>query len=128
MAKLILSIEQHYIRKVTWRGSNALQKIKDKFNALELLPRAKESPFKQFFLAHSVQFSSALIHQLLMRKIKSKNPNEIHIHVGGKNLRFGIREFVLITGLNFGEDSREDVPYSTRLVKTYLNNNPSVRP
>ena len=104
-----------------------MQNIKDKFNALELLPRAKESPFKQLFLAYSVQFSGTMIHQLLMRMIKSKSLNEIHIHVSGKNLRFGIGEFALITRLNVGEDPREDVPNSTRLMKTYLNNNASVR-
>ena len=51
----------------------------------------------------------------------------MQIHVGGKNLRFGIGEFALITGLNLGEDPREDVPHSTRLAKTYLNDNASVR-
>ena len=38
-------------------------------------------------------------------------------------MRFGIGEFVLITGLNFGSYPKNEPTHSTRLVSTYLNDN-----
>ena len=73
-----------------------------------------------------MRFSDVIIHQFLLRKIKSGSKNEIHFKIGGRFVKFRIGEFALITGLNFGS-SPEKVPHSTRLVSTYLNDNSIVK-
>ena len=62
-----------------------------------------------------------------MRKIKAGSGNEIQVVVGGGKLKFGIGEYALITGLNYGPYPEENVSKNTRLVHKYLNKNSSVR-
>ena len=104
----------------------ALNTIKDKFEKLKILDRAKACPFKHFFEVPSSQFFSVSIHQLLLRKIKSRN-NELHFVIGGKSVKFGNGEFALITRLNFDPYPDKKVPHSTRLVSTYLNDSSIVK-
>ena len=40
-----------------------------------------------------------------------------------RSVKFGIGEFALIVGLNFSPYPNKEVPYSTRLVSTYLSDN-----
>ena len=49
------------------------------------------------------------------------------IEIGGRYLKFGIDEFVLIIGLTFDQYPNKEVPHSTKLVSTYLNNNAKVK-
>ena len=56
-----------------------------------------------------------------MRKINSSTKNEIQFEIGGKYLRFGLSEFVLIIRLNFSSYPKNKPPYSISLVFTYLN-------
>ena len=99
MSKLIVPVEDHYTGRVIWRGHLALANVESKFQELQLLERARACPFKQFFEAPPIKFSGVLIHQLLLRKIKSGSGNEIHVAVsGGKPLKFGISEYALIIG------------------------------
>ncbi|PON62407.1 Ulp1 protease family, C-terminal catalytic domain containing protein [Parasponia andersonii] len=108
-----------------------MSKIKERFEKYDLLERAKQCPFKQFFLAPPMQASGVLIHQLLLRKVKSQNPTELQFFIGDSNLRFGLGEFALITALNFAKDldivKYKSMSSSMRLRETYLNNAANVR-
>ena len=73
--------------------------IKAKFQALGLSERATNCPFKQFFIAHDLKFSRILIHQLLLRKVKVKERNEMHFLVGEKNCQF--KQFFIAPNLKF---------------------------
>ena len=116
---LIIPVDNHYIGRVTWRGQATMKMIKDKFEELKLLDRAKKFLFKNFFETTSLQFSCIIIHQIFRRIIKPVGKNELQFEVGGKYLKFGIGEFALITGLNFGAYLDKEVPHSTRLVCTW---------
>ena len=61
-----------------------MPKIKAKFHAFGLSEKDANCPFKQFFLTSDVKFSGILIHQLLLRKVKSKESNEMHFLIDGK--------------------------------------------
>lgn len=104
----------------------AMKMIKDKFEKLKFLERAKECPFKQFFEVSSLQFFSIIIHQLLLRKIISMSKNELPFKIYGKYLRFIIGEFALITGWTSIKFPDTDVPHNTRLVSTHLNDNTTI--
>ena len=93
-----------------------MRTLVDRYGELDLLERVKECLFKQFFIPPFVQFSGVLIHQLLLRKIKSPSI-----------LKFDIGEFTLITRLNFGAYLDKEVSHSTCLVSTYFNDSSIVR-
>ena len=57
-----------------------MPKIQEKFHALGLSEKAANYPFKQLFLAPDVKFFGVLIYQLLLRKVKSKEMNEMHFN------------------------------------------------
>ena len=107
MLFLVIDVEvapcccEHYTGRLTWRGQSALNSIRSKFEELQLLERARVCPFKQFFKAPALRFPGIIMHQLLLKKIKSSNRNEIHFTVNGRPVKFGIGEYALITGLNF---------------------------
>ena len=82
MSTLIVAIEEHYPGRVSQRTTTVMPKIKEKFHALGLNERAANCPFKQFFFAPNVKFSRIFIHQLLLRKIKSKESNEMNFLIG----------------------------------------------
>ena len=85
MSKLIISVDDHYTGRVTWRGHLALNNIKSKLQDQQLLERVRACPFKQFFEAPTLRFFRVIIHQLLLRKMKSDSRNEIHFEVGGSD-------------------------------------------
>ena len=70
-------------------------------------------------------FSGVLTHYLLLRKLKSKEMNKMHILVGGKIFRFRLLEFALITRLNFSQFPNpakiSEMSTSRKLVETYMN-------
>ena len=126
MSKLIILVEDHYIGRVTWRGQVAIKVIKDKFEELDLLERAKGCPFKQFFQASPMQFSRVIIHQIFLR-MKASSKNGLQFEIGGNKIRFRIGEFTLNTRLNFGVYPKEEMSHSRRLVSIYLNDNSLVK-
>lgn len=89
----MVPIEDNYTGRETYKGGVVLLKIKEMFEKHNLMEMAKECPFKHFFTAPPLQFSKALIHQLLLRKIKSKNNDKIQFLIGGNQLRFEIGKF-----------------------------------
>ncbi|XP_030497718.2 uncharacterized protein LOC115713376 [Cannabis sativa] len=128
---LIIPVSEHYTGRVTWRGgSYYYTKIKAKFEEFKLWDRVRESPFKQFFEREPLQFSGALIHQLMLHKIKSDKLDEVHIYVGRKRCRFGRVDFGLVTGLNLlpgpTEEDIEEKGSSGRLIIENFNGNPSI--
>ena len=127
MSKLLLAVDYNYTDRLTWRGHLALNNIKSKFQDLQLLERVRTCLFKQFFQAPALRFSGVIIHQLLLRKIKFSSRNEIHFEVVARPMKFGIGEYALITGLNFGPYPEEKVPHNTKLVSTHLSNNNIVK-
>ncbi|PON93430.1 hypothetical protein TorRG33x02_107080 [Trema orientale] len=130
-SKLIVPVEHHFPGRVTIKGTSVITKIKQKFEKYGLMERAKECPFKQFFVAPPMQAYEVLLHHLLLRMVKSRNPMELQFFIGDNNLRFGLREFALITALNFGKNpdvlKLKSMSGSTRLRETYLNNEAVVR-
>ena len=103
MSILILVTDEHYPDRVLQRATVVMPKIKAKLNALGLSQRAATCPFRRFFLAPNLKFSGVLIHQLLLRKVRSSDNSEMQFLIGSQILRFGLVEFALITGLNFGQ-------------------------
>jgi len=61
---------------------------------------------------------------LLLLKIEQDNPNELHVrHANGKNLRFGIKEFAMITGLKcIGDPNDFQYPNTSKssLIQKYF--------
>ncbi|XP_062085260.1 uncharacterized protein LOC133791349 [Humulus lupulus] len=128
MSLLMLPTERHYPAKAAYRGGSIMSTIIAKFTTFDLLERAKQSPFKQFFLAPPLQYSGVIIHQLLLRRVVGRGKNEycLNFNICGQNTRFGISEFGLITGLNCGispdQAKYKEMTKSKRLLQTYLNN------
>ncbi|XP_062104430.1 uncharacterized protein LOC133815629 [Humulus lupulus] len=123
--QLIVPVEEHFTGRITWRGSWYFPKIKEKFIQCGLLDRVKESPFKQFFMAEPLNFSGALVHQLLLHKFRGEKTDEVQFYIGKKRCRFSQLEFVLVTGLNFeGGPSEAEIKAKTpsdRLILEYFN-------
>ena len=69
---MIMTIEVHYPGRVSQRVTTVMPKIKAKFHTLGLIEKAANYPFKQFFIAPDVKFYRVLIHQLLLKKVKSR--------------------------------------------------------
>ena len=87
MSKLLLPIDKHYIGRITWRGQSTLNTIREKFDELKILDKVRAYPFKYFFQAPSLRFSGVIMHQLLLRKIKSESKNEIHFEISGRSIK-----------------------------------------
>ncbi|PON94261.1 hypothetical protein TorRG33x02_099990 [Trema orientale] len=130
-SKFLVPVEHHFPGRITVKGTTIISKIKKKFNKYGLMERANEYPFKQFFVVSLMQASRVLLHHLLLRMVKSTKPTELQFFIGDKNLRFGLREFALITTLNFRKDpdivKLKSISDSTRLREIYLNNGATVR-
>ncbi|PON87226.1 hypothetical protein TorRG33x02_170030 [Trema orientale] len=130
-SKLIIPVEHYFLGRVTIKGTSVMTKIKQKFEKYGLMEKAKECPFKQFFVAPPMQASGVLLRYLLLMMVKSRNPMELQFYIRDNNLRFRLGEFALITALNFGKDPDllrlKSMSGSTRLRETYLNNEAMVR-
>ncbi|KAL5551122.1 hypothetical protein UlMin_001298 [Ulmus minor] len=60
-----------------------------------------ESCFGHFIkMSQYWQLSAQLIHYLLLRRIKCEKKQELWFLIDGKPARFGLQEFVMVTGLN----------------------------
>ena len=85
--------------------------------------RILDGPFGNIMrMFQQVSFSSQTLHAVLFKQLKTKKKWESWYEVGGKELRFSIQEFGIITGLNCGElpdvDSRGDSLVSRRFFGT----------
>ncbi|KAL2505382.1 Ubiquitin-like protease domain-containing protein [Abeliophyllum distichum] len=79
------------------------------------------SCFGPLLKLRKIKLASQLVHQLLMRSMKTKK-EEAWFKIGNKRARFGLQEFVLVTGLN--ATSSENVEMSggadCRIVKDHF--------
>lgn len=77
------------------------------------------------FYVPPFQFSIALTHQLLLRKILTKKKHEIQFLIGGSWLRFRIDEFALVIDLDcnapMSADKLKENSASDRLLNEYIN-------
>ncbi|XP_062080099.1 uncharacterized protein LOC133784842 [Humulus lupulus] len=131
MLKLLVPFQDHFPGRVTYRGGGTLVDIKKRFVELGLIERAKESPFKQFFLASEFHFSGVLVHKLMLRKIASQKEDEVHFLLGSKTCRFGVGEFAMVTGLNFSyapsQAELDEHLTSDRLINEYYDDAEKVK-
>ena len=90
--------------KVTIRSRvDVLRTIKDNLNENELRVFRRYSQLGQFIdWADKWDFSGQLVHYLLQRKIKTSKQRELWFAIGGKPLRFSMKEFALVSGLKTG--------------------------
>ncbi|XP_047321203.1 uncharacterized protein LOC124925278 [Impatiens glandulifera] len=87
--------------RISLKSVLALKKVSDRFEALGLMERALNSQF-QYLLrgVPDLLFSGTILHQLLVRKVKA-NLNRMIFNFNGEEYTFGLKEYALITGLNF---------------------------
>ncbi|XP_060969086.1 uncharacterized protein LOC133036592 [Cannabis sativa] len=134
--RLIIPAPEHFTGRVTYRGTGIFAKIKARFEEFNLNNTAKESRFGNFWNAVPLTFSSVLFHQLMLHKMKVDAQEELRMrfYVGRKEVRFGVLEFALITGLDFSSGPTEEEKAaqvarsgSDRLINRYFNRSDSVK-
>ncbi|XP_047320868.1 uncharacterized protein LOC124924930 [Impatiens glandulifera] len=77
------TINPEFAGRVSWKTN--IERIATKFTSMNL----------------TKMFSGTIIHQMLLRKCSS-NSMEMKFLVNGEKLYFGMKEFALVIGLNFG--------------------------
>ncbi|XP_062094138.1 uncharacterized protein LOC133800203 [Humulus lupulus] len=125
---LEIPIEDHYVGCMTYRDSERLTKLKKRFEEHGLLGRVNESVFGPFFTTSIFSFSGALVHTLLLRKVKSPRGDEVHFLMGPNLCKFGVHEFAIMTGLScscppLAADIQPHLT-SSHLLDTYFNVEP----
>lgn len=100
MYTYLLPVDEHFPAQVTYRGCGILALVKRKFGDLGILNRVENSPFRHFFNGSDrpLQFSGAIIHELLLRKIVTENKDEIHFGLGQKACRLAFHIFQKLFG------------------------------
>ncbi|XP_060958272.1 uncharacterized protein LOC115696517 [Cannabis sativa] len=134
--RLIIPAPEHFTGRITYRGTGIFAKIKARFEEFNLNNTAKESRFGNFWNVVPLTFSSVLFHQLMLHKMKVDAQEELRMrfYVGRKEVRFGVLEFALITGLDFSSGPTEEEKAaqvarsgSDRLINRYFNRSDSVK-
>ena len=121
--ELIVPVEKHFPGRVTYRGTAYMKKLVTIFEKHGLMDRARQCPLGQFFCAGQLNFSGALIHQLMLHKVESNKADEGQFYISKRLTTFSIREFALITGLSFAETpSVEEHLSDDHLVREYFAN------
>ncbi|XP_047306306.1 uncharacterized protein LOC124909698 [Impatiens glandulifera] len=96
------TVIKNFLGRVSLKSTcTCLLKTKNKFNHFGLMERAMKSQFQYLLKAPTVIFSGTIIHQMLIRK-SSSNSKGITFLVNGQELYWGMKEYALVTGLNFG--------------------------
>ncbi|CAA3023479.1 Hypothetical predicted protein [Olea europaea subsp. europaea] len=102
-----------------------LQIVQDVYEKLDTNYRNKlsESCFGSLLRLKDIKLASQVIHQLLLRKLRT-NKKEVWFKIGEKNTKFGLEEFILVTGLNAGDENDVDktLGEECRIVKEYFRN------
>lgn len=82
----------------------------------------ESSYLKNLLKLRAIDVGYQLFHQLLLRGVQTQKPNEVWFNFKGKFARFGLEEFILITGLNVGVTGEEivDEKAPSYLVETYF--------
>ncbi|CAA3009417.1 Hypothetical predicted protein [Olea europaea subsp. europaea] len=87
-----------------------LQVVHDVYEQLGTNHKSKlrESCFGSLLRLRDIRLASQVIHQLLSRKMKTNKNGEVWFKIGDKRAKFGLEEFVLVTGLNVGDENDVD--------------------
>ena len=130
MASTIIPLSENLPGRVSWKTN--LSKIAPKFEAMGLKERILETQFRYLFIgAPALRFSGIILHQMLLRKTcsNSKESKEIKFLLNGEEVSFGMREYALVTGLNFGlfPDLNEEEEECPPLVVKYFKGNMLIR-
>ena len=91
--------------------STVVDKIKENLGD-RLINRFREGIFGHFLNFSITNQSSQLLLQLIQRMCKPKSTSQPQFLIGGRVLKFGLREFALITGLNchkISDINQEDI-------------------
>lgn len=64
----------------------------------------RNSCFGHFLELKKISVQNQLIHYLLLREVYQENDDELWVELNGVRLRFGLKEFALMTGLNCSSD------------------------
>ncbi|XP_047307373.1 uncharacterized protein LOC124910736 [Impatiens glandulifera] len=114
--------------RVSWKSTgSSLAKIKERFTHHDLLDKALQTQFQYIFQAPTLYFLGTILHQMLIRKISS-NSKEIRFLVNGKEVCWGMKDYALVTGLNFGRFPLvEEVEECPPLVLKYFKGKKDVR-
>ncbi|KAL2466884.1 DUF1985 domain-containing protein [Abeliophyllum distichum] len=107
--------------------------IKRVENALDKHYKAmlRQSFFWKFHQVRRMQFSGQIIDNLLLRLLKSENIDELWFRLGdNKVARFSFMEFLILTGLNAGNEDevKPNIQRSKRLLNKYFNSKTTVTP
>ncbi|KAL2454518.1 Uncharacterized protein Adt_47981 [Abeliophyllum distichum] len=118
--------------KVT-ANCNNITNIQRVENALDKHHKAmlRQSFVWKFHQVRRMQFSGQIIDNLLLRLLKSENTDELWFRLGdNKVARFSLMEFIIVTGLNAGNEDevRPKIQRSKRLLNKYFNGKKTVTP
>uniref|UniRef100_A0A9I9E975 DUF1985 domain-containing protein n=1 Tax=Cucumis melo TaxID=3656 RepID=A0A9I9E975_CUCME len=104
--------------------NTVIDKIKENLGD-RLINRFREGIFGHFLNFSIINQSSQLLLHLIQRMCKPKSTNRLQFLIGGRVLRFGLREFALITDLKCHEIhdiKHEDIKGGGRLKGVYFEN------
>ena len=73
-------------------------------------------------LAHSVKFSSQMVHYALQRQLASDKEWETWYRIKGKLRRFSLKEFALVTGLRCSQPTASDMEDDEKAIKDFFGN------
>ncbi|KAM3378997.1 hypothetical protein P3S68_011410 [Capsicum galapagoense] len=65
-------------------------------------------------------FCARIVHYLLQRRVSSSKEKEVWFIIEGNPIRFGMKEFVVITGLNCGKYPTDKALYEEKKAKDFL--------
>ncbi|KAL0801809.1 hypothetical protein Bca101_056985 [Brassica carinata] len=91
------------VRVLTYQSSRAINHILDSLEEDEIR-RLRMSPFGKIVeIGEKPAFSGRFARYMLSRQLKVEKKHEAWFRFAGKPIRFSLREFAIVTGLNCGE-------------------------
>ena len=102
------------VRVLTYQSSRAINHI---LNSLEEdeIQTLRKSPFGKIVdIAEKPGFSGRFTRYILSRQLKVEKKHEAWFRFAGKPIRFSLREFAIVTGLNCGEYPKSSVVRSKK--------------
>ncbi|KAL2461355.1 DUF1985 domain-containing protein [Abeliophyllum distichum] len=84
--------------------------------------REPHSCFCHLLSVAEIKISLQIVHQCIVRAVRTLKENEVWCKFGNKIARFGLEEFVLITGLKTGEleSEHENLGLKSDLIQKYF--------
>ncbi|KAL2500528.1 uncharacterized protein Fot_34376 [Forsythia ovata] len=82
-----------------------------------------DSCFGHLLSVAEIKISPQIVHQCIVRTVRTLKENEVWCKFGNKIARFGLEEFVLVTGLKAGEleSDDENLGLKSDLIQKYFN-------